>query len=109
MNKRTTHALATISALSPSVLSSLLVGFGALCIFAYVYFVAASVLDVVVRQDAESSASTLLSEIAILETELIAAQHTISSRLANLDGYENDHEKVFVVRGGSSLVLGGAQ
>jgi hypothetical protein len=77
----------------------------ALCLVLYIYFVAASVLSVVMRQDAERGVVAVRSEIAALETKLIAAQHEISSRLATLDGYERDNEKVFVVRGGGEVAL----
>lgn len=100
----------TYSSISPITISSVLLALCGACIFLYIYFVASSVLHVVVRQDAEAKSSTLLSDIASLETDLITAQHTISSRLAALEGYEEDQEKTFLVQGGEDgVALGNPQ
>jgi len=92
--------------ITPGATTAALVCFIGLSVVAYIYFVAASVLHVVVRQDAEETASSLQSDIAALETQLIAAQHEISSRLALLDGYNDDENKIFVVRGGDDVAFG---
>lgn len=95
------------SRIPPSAITSALCTFSVGFIFLYVYFVAASVLHVVVRQDSESKAAVLMSEIATLETTLIAAQHTISDRLGTLQGFKGEQEKVFVNKSkDSGLVLG---
>lgn len=89
----------TIAAcLHPMSISGLLLTLIGTCVVLYIYFVAASVLSVVMRQDAEQGVVAARSEIAALETKLIAAQHEISSRLAAQGGYARDMEKVFVRR-----------
>lgn len=96
-----------ILAIPPSAITTLLCTICLVFVFLYIYFVAASVLHVVVRKEAENSSATIQSEIATLETSLIAAQHTISTRLATLDGFTREQAKVFVTRGASDgLVLG---
>lgn len=89
----------TIAAcLHPMTISATLVALIGFCLVLYIYFVAASVLSVVMRQDAERGVVAARSEIAMLETNLIAAQHVISSRLATLDGLAQDKEKIFIER-----------
>ncbi len=78
----------------------------ALSVVAYLYFLNVSVVHVVMRQDAAVEIKELQTEIAVLESEYIDAQHTISSRIAMLDGYSTDSEKIFVSRAGAGLVLG---
>ncbi len=90
--------------LHPLSISMFLLTLIGVCMVLYIYFVAASVLSVVMRQDAERGVVAARSEIAALETRLIAAQHEISARLASLDGYARDNEKVFVKREGSDDV-----
>ena len=74
-------------------------------VMAYLYFLNLSVVHVVMRQDAASEINDLQTEIAILESAYIEAQHTISSRIALLDGYSTETEKIFVSRGSVDLVL----
>ncbi len=96
-----------ILSIPAAYITTLLCALCVLFVCLYVYFVAASVLNVVVRKDAENGKATLQSEIAVLETSIIAAQHTISERLATLDGFTADENKIFVTREtASNLVLG---
>lgn len=77
-----------------------------LSIVAYLYFLNVSVMHVVMRQDAASDIKALQTEIAILESSYIEAQHTIASRIATLDGYNTQTEKIFVSRNNTAgLVL----
>lgn len=96
-----------VIAIPPSYITTLLCSLSIVFVFLYIYFVASSVLNVVVRKEADNSKATLQSEIAVLETSIIAAQHTISERLASLDGFTADENKIFVTREvASNLVLG---
>lgn len=75
-------------------------------VVAYLYFLNVSVVHVVMRQDASSDIKALETEIAILESAYIDAQHTIASRIAMLDGYSQETEKIFVARNqNNGLVL----
>jgi hypothetical protein len=72
---------------------------------AYLYFLNLSVVHVVMRKEASYEANELRTQIAMLETSYIEAQHKIADRIANLEGYTIDTEKIFVTRGQTSLVL----
>ena len=72
---------------------------------AYLYFLNMSVVHVVMRKEASQDISALKTEIAVLETSFIEAQHIIANRIATLEGYDTDSAKVFVTRGETSLVL----
>ncbi len=76
-----------------------------LSVVAYLYFLNLSVVHVVMRQEASSELKELQTNIALLESAYIEAQHTISSRIALLDGYSTDTEKIFVSRDTVDLVL----
>lgn len=76
-----------------------------LAIACYLYFLNMSVINVVMRKEASQEQNRLRTEIAMLETSYIEAQHTIADRIASLDGYSVDNEKIFITRGETSLVL----
>jgi hypothetical protein len=76
-----------------------------LAVTAYLYFLNVSVINVVMRKEASQRQNTLRTEIAELETSYIEAQHTIADRIASLEGYSVDNEKIFITRGETSLVL----
>ena len=76
-----------------------------MAIAAYLYFLNVSVINVVMRKEASQEQNRLRTEIAMLETSYIQAQHTIADRIASLDGYSVDNEKIFITRGETSLVL----
>lgn len=50
------------------------------------------------RKEAVQSQNELRAEIAQLETQYIEAQHTIAARIAVLDGYDTEAEKIFISR-----------
>jgi ribosome-binding ATPase YchF (GTP1/OBG family) len=75
-------------------------------VVAYLYFLNISVIHVVMRQDALQDIKTLQTEIAVLESSYIEAQHTIASRIAVLDDYSTETDKIFVSRDSVGLVLG---
>lgn len=74
-------------------------------VFAYIYFLSASVLHVVMRQEYQQTIKELTSNIGQLETQYIVAQHKLSADVANLDGYTTVEEKVFIDKSKSALVL----
>ena len=87
--------------------NSTLACFGAvlLSIFLYLYFLNVSVVHVVMRKDAIREINNLNTEIAMLESAYIEAEHTITTRIATLDGYNADTKKVFLNTSSDSLVL----
>ncbi|MCA9355707.1 hypothetical protein KC865_04175 [Candidatus Kaiserbacteria bacterium] len=64
-----------------------------------------SVVEVVLRTENVQTQRELNMEIATLEAKYIEAQHVIAGRIASLDGYNKDSQKVFVSRNKGSLVL----
>ena len=72
----------------------------------YLYFLNMSVVQVVMRTDYIQQQNKLNAEITMLDASYIEAQHTIASRIANLEGYDTDTAKVFVSRQPDSLVMG---
>jgi len=74
-------------------------------IVAYMYFVCISVVHVVLQEEARQEVASLRSDIATLEREYIAAQHAVSERIAAEPGLIAVGEKVFLRRGGDSLVF----
>lgn len=78
-----------------------------LMIILYLYFLNMSVAQVVMRTEFVQKQHSLNNEISKLEAIYIESQHTVASRLASLDGYNTDTEKIFVSRNQtSSFVLG---
>ncbi len=80
-------------------------GFFIVSILGYMYFLSLSVVHVVMRKEATQTISHLRSEIANLEAEYIEAKHQISARVATLDGYNNNQDKIFINKTEKSLVL----
>lgn len=76
-----------------------------LAIFTYLYFLNMSVVQVVMRTEFVQEQRELQAEIAELEASYIEAQHVIAARIATLDGYNTNSQKVFVSRESASLVL----
>lgn len=93
MTRKRTHTIDT------QKLAVLCVGSLILVLFAlYIYFVSASVLHVVMRQEVEQHSAALKSEIAQLEAQYIHAQHAVSEQVASLEGYVATEQKVFIDR-----------
>ncbi|HMO77803.1 MAG TPA: hypothetical protein PKA42_02865 [Candidatus Paceibacterota bacterium] len=86
-------------------LTSLCVGFFIMSILGYMYFLSLSVVHVVMRKEATQEISHLRSEIANLEAEYIEAKHQISARVATMEGYKNNQDKIFISKAEKSLVL----
>jgi len=93
--------------ISNSTCTMVLLGIIGFAVVAYLYFLNVSVVHVVMRKEAMQDAQDLKNQIALLETEYITAQHTIAARMATVDGYREDSEKIFVSRTTvPNLVLG---
>lgn len=78
-----------------------------LCVltFLYVYFLSASVVHVVMRQEVVRAMKAEQTNVAALEASYMDAQHRLSANVANLDGYQKIEEKVFLSRVPATLVL----
>lgn len=99
MTRKRTHTIDT------QKLAVLCVGSLILVLFAlYIYFVSASVLHVVMRQEVEQHSAALSSEIAQLEARYIHAQHAVSEQVASLEGYVATEQKVFIDRNAAPTV-----
>jgi hypothetical protein len=88
-----------------NLITSLCVSLLLLGVFAYIYFLSVSVVHVVMRKEATTQIGELRSEIARLETSYIEAKHQISARVASLEGFSQNQEKVFISKQEQSLVL----
>ncbi len=71
----------------------------------YVYFLSASIVHVVMRQEVMSSIKDQQTKVATLEASYMEAQHRLSANVANLDGYEKVDDKIFLSRVPGTLVL----
>lgn len=71
----------------------------------YLYFLSASIIHVVIRQEVAQNIKEVNSNIAALESSYIEAQHHLSASVANLDGYAKAEHKVYINRTPGSLVL----
>ncbi len=71
----------------------------------YMYFVSASVVHVVIRQEVQQEINRLNSEISQLEAAYIEVQHSVSAEIASLDGYQETQAKIFIDRIDDTLVL----
>lgn len=71
----------------------------------YIYFVSATVLHVVMREEVERKIGDLHSEIAALETKYIEAQHAVSADIATREGYVEAENKIFIDRSAAAVAL----
>lgn len=82
--------------------------FTLLCVLmgTYVYLLSLSVVDVVMHKETKKLIVEVNSQISHLETSYIASQHDLSAQLANMDGYVESTQKVFLRKSAhESLVL----
>lgn len=76
------------------------------CLFAaYVYFLSASVIHVVIRKELNKETQNLSTRISQLESRYIERQHSISNEIASRDGFVEVTDKIFINRTTTSLVL----
>lgn len=87
----------------------ILLGMIGFAVIAYLYFLNVSVVHVVMRKEAMRDVQDLKNQIALLETEYITAQHTIAAKVATVNGFRKDSEKVFVSRSTTPNLVLGAQ
>lgn len=74
--------------------------------FAYVYFVSASIADVVMRKEVDSQIAELGTSISQLESEYIEMQHSVSNDIATHRGFVAVDTKVFIDKAqGDALVM----
>jgi len=72
----------------------------------YMYFLTMSVVHVVLRKEVVASIRDVESQIASLESSYINAQHTVSDKMATLESFTQNENKIFVTRGAEpTLVL----
>lgn len=67
-----------------------------ICISAYMYFVCASVVQVVIRKDTLQDISQLRSEIAFLESSYIEANYQIGQKVALHNEFTSVKDKIFI-------------
>lgn len=71
----------------------------------YMYFLSASVVHVVIRKEINQEINTLSSNISVLESKYIEAQHSVSEDIASMHGYTLTKAKIFIEPAESTLVL----
>lgn len=72
----------------------------------YMYFLTMSVVHVVLRKEVVASIRDVESQIASLESSYINAQHTVSDKMATLESFTQNENKIFVERNAKpTLVL----
>lgn len=72
---------------------------------AYMYFVSASVVHVVMRKEIGKEIATMHTTISQLEAAYIESQHTMSESLANQKGFVKASDKIFIDATSPTLVL----
>ncbi len=80
-------------------------GFFLLAVCAYIYFLSASVVHVVMRKEVDREMSALNSSISLLEAEYIEAQHSVSEQIATLRGFTLTDDKIYIDKSETTLVL----
>jgi hypothetical protein len=74
-------------------------------VFLYMYFLSMSVVHVVLRKEVMYKMGTVESDIAALEASYINAQHKVSNKIAALENFAENDQKIFVSRNDATLVL----
>jgi hypothetical protein len=72
---------------------------------AYMYFLSASVLHVVMRKEIDTELSQLNSKVGDLEAVYIEMQHAVSNELATREGFVPIDDKIFINTAEKALVL----
>ncbi len=71
------------------------------------YFVSATIADVVIRKEVDKEISSLGTKVSQLESEYIEMQHSVSSEIATREGYVVANKKIFIDRTEDTLVFSG--
>lgn len=72
---------------------------------AYMYFVSASVVNVVMRMEVDGDIRELTTKVGELEAAYIEKQHAVSSDIAALKGFVMAEKKIFIDKAEDTLVL----
>jgi threonyl-tRNA synthetase len=64
----------------------------------YMYFLTMSVVHVVLRKEVVTDIREVESQIASLESSYINAQHAVSDKMATLESFTQNDNKIFVER-----------
>ncbi len=73
---------------------------------AYMYFVSASVVNVVMRMEVDGDIRALTTKVGELEAAYIEKQHAVSSDIAGMRGFVMADTKIFIDKAEDTLVLG---
>jgi hypothetical protein len=76
-----------------------------LSIAAYVYFLSASVVHVVMRKEVDAEIAAASTAMSTLEAEYIELQHALSADIATANGFVAAPKKLFVDRTTDTLVV----
>jgi len=80
--------------------------FSCVAVFAaYVYFLSASIVHVVMRKEADTQIASLGTSVSQLEARYIEMQHSVSSEVATHDGFVVADKKIFIDKAKNTLVL----
>ena len=71
----------------------------------YMYFVSASVMNVVMRKETDAQIREIATQVGQLEAQYIDMQHSVSSDIATLRGFVVADQKIFIDRQADTLVL----
>ncbi len=72
---------------------------------AYMYFLCASVVHVVMRKEIDKELGATGSYVSQLEAQYIEAQHSMSEEIAGMQGYVEAHDKIFIDRSDTNVAL----
>ena len=76
-----------------------------LSVSSYMYFVSMSVVDVVMRKEADSQIAEIGTSVSQLESQYIEMQHSVSSDIATMKGFVSADKKVFINKHDDTLVF----
>lgn len=82
-----------------------IISLGFLFVFLYLYFLNLSVVQVVMRKEADHAQADMRAEISLLETRYIEAQHVIAARIGDLEDHNTEASKTFITRGASRALV----
>jgi len=73
----------------------------------YMYFLSASVLNVVMRQEIDAEIHTTQTKIAALESRYIIAKTNITEEVATAHGLQKTEQKTFITKTKANLAFRG--
>lgn len=72
---------------------------------AYMYFVSASIVHVVMRKEVDTQIAQLSTHVSELESKYIDIQHSVSSDIASQKGFVTVDKKIFIDKTVDTLVV----